>query len=104
MSRWRETLCGKVAVGSPPPSPLEQLGATSKDVLSCGGVYIPQPPHRLHKPKADFIFLPKEGYEMLRFEADKDMERFGGGAYTVSDDDAGPLEWNFDSESLKFTR
>lgn len=103
MSRWRETLCGKVAVGSPPPSPLEQLGATSQDVLSCGGVYIPQTSKTAGQQPVDFIFLPKASYEMLRFETDKEMVRFGS-SFSKMDEEGAMPEWNFDSESHKFTR
>lgn len=83
MSRWRESLCGKLITANHENSKEVQSWAAShqSEVLSCGGKFVSRPPESLPlraKPGLpSAIILPKLTYEIIMHDPQEGFLRYG---------------------------
>ncbi|MBI2340338.1 MAG: hypothetical protein HYU99_08250 [Deltaproteobacteria bacterium] len=92
MTRWRDTLCGKVVPTSPAheamASPATVVQGTTP-LLSCGGSFLPHPArHRLRGDDVSLpmIHLPKDRYEIVISRNSEELEYYNDDNRDIQDE------------------
>ena len=91
MTRWRETLCGKVvpsAANGAMASPATVVQGTTP-ILSCGGSFLPHPQrHRLRAQNdiPPLFHLPKEKYEVVILRTQEELEYYSDANAELADE------------------